>query len=217
LADSQLITEVQYLILRGKAKRLWYGGDKKMNQNGVIPRKLEEKVRRELKAGELIQWIGQPVPQYFTARTTVAFLFAIPCLLVIFLMIAGSTNLKIPDLSQRQAIINLLMLLWFFGAGLIMLTKTIYAITDQRAIIMNGGWRTTVRSFLPDRLANIDRHEMKNGLGEVIFEREKHVVTGMGEDSKTWGFINIRNAREVEEMLKQLAAQGAGAPESASA
>jgi len=49
-----------------------------MNQMATIPRLLEDKVKRELESGERILWMEQPIPRYFTAMSTGAFLFAIP-------------------------------------------------------------------------------------------------------------------------------------------
>jgi hypothetical protein len=46
-----------------------------MNMTPVIPRDLDEKVRRELEAGERIRWVDQPVPRFFTPTSTAAFLF----------------------------------------------------------------------------------------------------------------------------------------------
>jgi hypothetical protein len=43
-----------------------------------LPRRLKEKVERELEPGERIEWIEKPAPRFFTPVTTGAFLFGIP-------------------------------------------------------------------------------------------------------------------------------------------
>ena len=71
-----------------------------MNQTGTIPRELEGKVNRELESGERILWMEQPIPRYFTAISTGAFLFAIPWTAFAVFWICGASGFRIPDFSK---------------------------------------------------------------------------------------------------------------------
>ena len=44
----------------------------------MIPNDLQERVRRELEPGEMIRWMEQPIPRFFSPATIGMVLFGIP-------------------------------------------------------------------------------------------------------------------------------------------
>jgi hypothetical protein len=186
-----------------------------MNPVQRIPRKLEDKVNRELESGERIQWIEQPIPKYFTAISTAAFLFGIPWTAFAIFWIAGASGFKIPDFSKGGFSFFPLFGVPFFLIGLGMLStplwfylkalKTVYVVTDRRAITFDAGLTTTIRSYTPDRLKDVYRREKRDKTGDVILEQ--HVRSGFEGEQQTLnlGFKNIRDPKTVEGMLKKLA------------
>jgi hypothetical protein len=83
------------------------------------------------------------------------------------------------------------------------LRRTVYLVTDKRAISIRGGWFTKIRIYLPGQLKNVYRREKSDGTGDVIMGK---VWVGSGESRKTEeiGFLKVRNPQEVENMLRQL-------------
>ena len=112
-----------------------------MNGVGAIPPELEEKVERELESGERIAWMEQPIPRYFTAMSTGAFLFAIPWTAFALFWICGASGFKLPDFSKGGFSFFPLFGVPFVLIGLGMLSspwwahrkalKTVYVITDR--------------------------------------------------------------------------------------
>ena len=172
-------------------------------------------VDRELESGEQIQWIDMPIPRFFTPTTIAVFLFAIPWT-AITLCVMGATGLKMP-FSGRD---GTELLFFFFGVpfllvGLAMFStpvwayrkalRTVYAITDRRAITITSGWSTTVRSYLPDKLKDVYRKDKRDGTGDVLITRRSWHDSDGHQQSEELGFLRIQNPKDVELMLKRLA------------
>ena len=115
-----------------------------MNQTGTIPRELDDKVKRELELGERILWMEQPIPRYFTAMSTGAFLFAIPWTAFAVFWMCGASGFKMPDFSKGGFSFFPLFGLPFFLIGIGMLSsplwsyrkafKTVYVIAVLRGV-----------------------------------------------------------------------------------
>lgn len=188
-----------------------------MNAQQMIPRDLQDRVERELEPGESIRWIEQPIPRYFTPVSTGVFLFAIPWTAFAIFWICGASGFKMPNFNKGGFDFFPLFGVPFVLVGLGMLSsplwsywkafKTVYVITDRRAITIDAGWTTTIRSYSPDRLQNVHRKEKRNGTGDVILGQR---VWSGSEGEQQWqdlGFLNIREPKAVEGMLKELAEQ----------
>jgi len=74
-------------------------------------------------------------------------LFGVPFILVGFGMLSG------PIWAYRKAL------------------KTVYVVTNRRAITLDGGRTVAIRSYPPDRLADVYRKERKDGTGDVLISR----------------------------------------------
>ncbi len=188
-----------------------------MNSSGTIPRELEEKIQRELESREHIIWMEQPIPRYFTATSTASFLFAIPWTAFAVFWMFGASGFKLPDFSKGEFSFFPLFGIPFVLIGLWMLStplwaykkafKTVYVITDKRAITFDSGWTMIIRSYTPDRLLNVYRKEKRDGSGDVIIEQDLWAGSEGGQQAQYLGFLNIRDPRTVENMLKKLASQ----------
>ena len=80
--------------------------------------------------------------------------------------------------------------------------RTVYAITDQRAIVFEGRvfGGVNVQSFLPERLTSMSRNERSDGTGDLIFEQFQQPA-GSGTTTVRRGFIAIERVRDVEELI----------------
>ena len=162
-------------------------------------------------------------------------------------MLRSASLFKLPDLRdglQRQQQLDLLLLLFavlffvlcvpFFLIGFAALTspiwewqaarKTVYLVTDkraisiqpgwssmfsshlrdERAISMQGGWSPIIRSYLPDQLKNLYRKQRAFGTGDVIIEIRLWRDSDGDQRSEEIGFLGVRSPREAENMLRQL-------------
>lgn len=188
-----------------------------MKQKRSIPRKLQTRVDHELDAGERIQWIGMPMPRCFTPASTFAFLFAVPWTAFAVFWMYGAAGFQISDFKEGVdlfplfgvpfVLIGLGMLsspLWAYRKSL----KTVYVITDRRAITFDGGWSTTIRSYPPSKLTDIYRKEKRNGSGDVVISRKAWRDSDGDHQSEELGFLRIQNPKQVESMLNKLAESG---------
>ncbi|MCL2346876.1 MAG: hypothetical protein FWC50_01305, partial [Planctomycetaceae bacterium] len=88
------------------------------------------------------------------------------------------------------------------------LKNTVYAITDRRAIvIVKSFFSTKVVSVQPDDLAELQCKEKSNGTGDLLFDGSCFNSRQAPGTISTNGFYNIPEVREVERLLKNLAAQ----------
>jgi len=188
-----------------------------MQPENQIPYDLREKVDRELESGEQIQWQQMPVPRYFTPAATAGFLFGIPWTGFAVFWTAGAAwgTSKTGDAGFFRAfplfgvpfiLIGLGLLsgpVWAYRKAL----KTVYVITNRRAITFDGGRTLTIRSYPPEQLADVYRKERKDGTGDVIFARRAWRDSDGDRQSEELGFLRIRDPKTVEAMLKKLAEQ----------
>jgi hypothetical protein len=80
------------------------------------------------------------------------------------------------------------------------LARTIYAVTDQRAIIALSGSKAgdiQLFSFLPGMLDGTSRFEYADGSGDVYFEGLERLARG------PVGFFRIRAVRRVERLVRE--------------
>lgn len=177
-----------------------------------IPRDLQARVENELERGERIEWMEMPIPRFFTGASTGAFLFAIPwTAFALFWTYAAS---GFGSFSNGGSVAFAMFGLPFILIGIAMLSsplwayrrsfKTIYAITDRRAIIFAGGWSTTIRSYSPANLRNVFRREKRDGSGDVIFELKEWKDSDGDRRSQEIGFMRIGNPKAIEQSVRKL-------------
>lgn len=183
-----------------------------------LPYRLRDVVDRELERDERIEWLGMPKRVYFTPVATGAFLFGIPWTAFALFWTAGAAGFKIPAFNQPFDLFPLFGLP-FILIGLAMLSspiwaywragKTVYIVTNRRAITFDGGWSTTIRSYPPDKLTDIYRREKPDGSGDVIIARRAWRDSDGDRQTEELGFLRIADVKDVERRLKELAEQGA--------
>lgn len=175
-------------------------------------------VQSELDSGEQLIWTARPNPQRVAMRQLPLFLFGIPFFAFAVTWMGGAffmTRLvsgAAPGLGPTSFFP--LFGVPFVLVGLYLLTspavaywkagKTIYAVTNRRAILIEGGTSRSVQTFERGEIGHIERREHSNGTGDVIFARER--VSGAKGRSylREVGFWGIPNAREVERLMRQL-------------
>ena len=165
-----------------------------------IPEKLQELVNAELMDDETIQWIEQPVVSFDGVLRIFCLSFAITFLIFYACGVAGL-------FAQN--------LLGFVGSSLLTATTTafaiwqtagqsakqvVYVITNFRAMIVHGTPRVLkVTNYYPAELSYLARIQRANGTGHLYFR-----AGPSDRNNNLWGFMNIRNVKEVERLLQDL-------------
>ena len=83
--------------------------------------------------------------------------------------------------------------------------KTVYALTDRRALSIVGGLRsTTIRSWPPERLQDVYRTERRDGRGDVVIAAHSWKDSDGDRQTEKLGLMNVRDAKTVEQMLREV-------------
>ena len=175
--------------------------------NTQIPENLRELVNAQLMDDETIQWIDQPIPFYFSVGSAIAFGFGLyitvfmiffvcmiafepihgtvfaPFILIFVYLLLGLFLLSFPLRTRRKT------------------TRTVYALTNLRAIIVQGAFSGfNITSYYPADFVDMFCKQKANGTGNLCFRNE---VWGSLVRIRQ-GFFNIRNVVKVERMLQEL-------------
>ncbi len=170
------------------------------------------RVAAQLPPGEQTIWVGRPAPGRFIRRFGAELvLFVILWILFATFWLAGALGRfrSGTGFTSESVVIPLILVITFLCAPLLRRWRkargTTYAITDRRALILEGGkWeRISLREFAPRMLPGLRRIQNRDGSGDLIFERSEPV--GRGGQASAIGFLAIPRVREVERLLRQLA------------
>lgn len=154
-----------------------------------------------------------PRARMFTSKSLPVFLFAIPWTLFALLWIAGASRFQFPKFEKGEDLFPLFGIP-FVLAGFGMLSsplwayrqsgKSVYVITNERAIIFSAGFRMTIRSFYPADLKGIYRTERKDGSGDVIMGSTVRLDSNNDPRTTHHGFLNVADAKATEDRLRDL-------------
>ena len=175
---------------------------------------LKLKLEKELEPGEKVLWKESPIKQFFTKKAVGACLFSIPWTAFAVFWTFGAAGFKIPnfdnpgDLFPLFGVPFILIGLGLFSTPIweyLKASKSLYVITDERAIIFLGGKSTTIRSYTSDKLNFVYRKERKGNTGDVIITVKQWLDSDDDKQTEELGFINIHNPKKVETLLKSIA------------
>ena len=182
-----------------------------------LPVSQRDMVPKELDSDEQVLWWAQPKPSRFARQALPAFLFAIPWTAFAVFWMCGAAGFEVPDFSEGRHFFALFGLP-FVLVGLAMLSsplwmmrkarRTLYVVTQRRAILFEGGWGTIVRSFGPEKLTDMVRHEKRDGSGDLIFEQKVAGESERAGRTTEVGFLGINGVRDIEKVLRIIAEQG---------
>jgi hypothetical protein len=184
----------------------------------ALPQALLNRVEQEIDPAETVRWMGRPKPRILTLSLLIGVATGLPWtgMSTFFLF----ETLRMPE-GTEASLANFgwwsLMAVSFILVGLGMMfspfleyrksLRTLYVITDRRALTFESGITTTVRSYHPADLLNVFRRDRYDGTGDVVLCHE--LMTGADSESyvKEWCFHRVPEPRKVEQMLRALAAE----------
>jgi hypothetical protein len=187
-----------------------------------LPAQLRNKVEMELRSGERVIWTAQPIAGRASRGSWPIVVFGIFwTAFSVFWVVAAGWG------TSRSSTPGPFKLFPLFGVpfvliGIGMLTspiwikrraaKTVYMITDQRAVILTEGLRgrTRVESFAPAQLQSITREQNTDGSGDIIFETRAWRDSDGDRRTQRLGFFAVHDVKTVEEHVRVLAQKAAG-------
>lgn len=184
----------------------------------LLPGGLEVVVEGELYEDERVKWTGQPKASRLVWKALPAVLFGIPWTAFALFWTWGAGG-GMGEEGFKDGF-N-----WFglFGVPFILIgfgmlsspiwvyrkaKKTVYVVTDRRAIIFEKGFSVQIRSFEGQRLGEVTKRVRADGSGDIVFECGIKRSRGDNNSGVTEiGFFGIERVNEVEDMVKVLAEQ----------
>jgi hypothetical protein len=181
----------------------------------LLPESVRALVEAELEPGESLRWVEQPIPSRAARSVVPVMLFAIPWTAFSVFWIAmaarGAAHSAgpfrlFPLFGTPFLLIGLGMLSSPFWAAR-MAKRTVYAVTDRRALVIQGriGRGESVRTFEPEKLGELRREQQADGSGNLVFGEDVGVGSNGRRYVTSYGFMAVPNVREAEEQVRALA------------
>ena len=179
----------------------------------ALPQHLQLRLRDEMKAGEMLVWVGQPDPGRYMRSGFLLWLFFIPWTAFSIFWIAGAANFKVLNFDDGWSYFPffglpfMLVGLGGLSAPLWLRRKaktTIYAITDRRAMSIEGAKTIKVKSFLAGDIAQIEKTQHPDGSGDLVLRTERYRDSDGDQRTRQDGFFAIPDVRQVERLVENL-------------
>ncbi len=178
-----------------------------------LSHELQQRLRAELKPGESVAWVGQPNPGRYMKSGFKLWFFFIPWTAFSLFWMAGASRFQWPRFDGAWSLFPLfgLPFLLIGIAGLsspLWLRRKaysiVYAITDRRAISMEGTRSITVKSYLATDLGSFERVQHQDGSGDLILHSEQYRDSDGDQRTRQSGFFAINDVRSVERLIEAL-------------
>lgn len=183
-------------------------------------------LKKELRAGERVLWSGRPFPARVMLSTFAIWFFAIPWTAFALFWETMALSPWFAESGSRGApkafefgfaIVFPLFGLPFVLIGLGMMAapfyayrkaqRTVFAITSERALIMDGGARGEVKTFpLAQMSGEVRKSVRSDGSGSLYFSFQKRIDGDGDRVTDRKGFECVADVNEVERKLQQAVA-----------
>jgi hypothetical protein len=186
-----------------------------------LPCSIMPTVRGLLEPGETLVWAGRPAPAILDGKLAFALVFGAFAAVFGGIML-GFSVIRILDYDTAarlqgwifvvQGLLFILMGITF-GMGAIgpalAASRTVYAITDKRALIASGFLRRRLTSFAPEDIEELLRLDRDEGYGHLIFAKRRKNLLLQDKDRSRYvgiGFFRVHDVAKVEAELLKLRA-----------
>jgi len=187
------------------------------------PSDAQLRAQSELQSGESIYWTGTANPGRAALSALPASLFGIPFAGFAAFWISqalrgtaaisrGSHNsfasgfaifplFGVPFLLIGLGIV--LAPLWAYLKG----RSTVYAVTNQRVLIISGGNSRSVQSYTPADILGVEHRERPDGSGDIVIITNGIMRTNNSVSSIRATLVGVPNVKQVAQQVMQLHAQ----------
>ncbi|MDP3847842.1 MAG: hypothetical protein Q8R10_15600 [Pseudomonas sp.] len=184
-----------------------------MNDLATLPLPLQQRLNGELKPGERFVWSGQPVPARYMNSGFKAWYFFVPWTAFAAFWIASAADYQWPAFNSGWDFFPLggLPFLLIGLAGLSTpfwlrrrARTMIYAISNLRAMTIEGANSFTVKSYHAKDIAEVVRTEHPDGSGDLVLRTEHYRDSDGDRQTRAQGFMAVARVREVERFIEKL-------------
>jgi len=164
---------------------------------------------RELRSGETVLWRGRPgIAGILKQENTLTWVVALAVATGLRLYVTSAERYLPSEASKGVVGIgslvasSLLLIVGVYGIarGIITARRTIYAVTNQRIVIIQGEGRERVLSVLPAAINACHVAAEETGAGSLVFRSD----LAHGDRLAEVGFYGIPEVRQVAEHVERL-------------
>lgn len=172
-------------------------------------------IKAELQPGEIVRWTGGPsfLPVLWSQAFTIGFGLVFAGLPAIGIAKGWTDWTK--GIEPEVGIVGLLFTSLFVVAGLYIVGgglfeafgvwRTVYAVTNRRALIITTFVRRRVLAIAPSGMNALEWHENGDGWGSITIRREVH-EDSEGKNTTKLGFTGVRDVRGAIREIERLRA-----------
>ncbi len=178
-----------------------------------LPEHLQQRLRAELRPGESVAWAAQPNAARYMKTGFAIWLFFVPWTAFSLFWMASASGFRMPSFDRGWDFFPLFGLPFLLvGIGglcspLWMRRKAhtiVYAITNQRAIVIEGAKSITVKSYPAADISEFERTEHPDGSGDLILRSEQYRDSDGDRQTRKHGFYAVDDVRRVERLVENL-------------
>jgi hypothetical protein len=187
------------------------------------PGDAQQRAQSELQSGESLYWTGAADPRRAAIAALPASLFGIPFAGFALFWITGAyhatsamSRSSSNSFTKGFAVFPLFGLpflliglgvilapLWVYLKGL----STVYAVTNQRVMIISGSSTRSVKSVAPADIVSVDHRERPDGSGDIVILTTAQTRTNNSVSQLKVGLFGVSNVKEVARQVMNLHTQ----------
>lgn len=188
------------------------------------PNEAQQRAQSELQSGESLCWAGTADPIRAAVAALPAALFGIPFAgFALFWVTQAYRATSAMSHSSHNAFASgfrvfplfglpflfvglgiILAPLWVFLKG----SNTVYAVTNQRVMVISGGTTRSVKSITPADIISIDHRERPDGSGDIVIQTTGIIRSNNNLASPVKvALFGIQNVKQVAQQVMTLHTQ----------
>ncbi len=178
----------------------------------MIDPDIRSQISPELEHGEKLLWVGKPTPFRVLMQYPEELLGAVIAVALLGVIFAVFLPLSGFSLRSGDQFFSFLFVIFIVIMGFSLAkplyeyaiaARTVYAVTDHRALIIKPGWMgRSVNSYY--KIEHVERRTQANERGDLIFAQEPYNQRGRygyRNRMRKIGFFGIDQPRQVERLL----------------
>lgn len=178
------------------------------------------RAQSELQSGESLYWTGTADPRRAALTALPAALFGIPFAgFALFWMSMAYRGTHAMSQSSSQAFTRGFSIFPLFGLPFLLIglavvlaplwaylkgRSTVYAVTNQRVMVISGGNNRSVKSYTPADIVSVEHRERPDGCGDVLIRTNAVTRTNNSVSQVTVGLFGVSRVKDVAQQVMNL-------------
>ena len=187
------------------------------------PSDAQLRAQSELQSGESLYWTGTADPARAALSVLPAAIFGIPFAgFALFWMNTAFHATSAFHKSSNNAFTKSFTVFPLFGLPFLLIglgivlaplwaylkgRSTVYAVTNQRVMIISGGSNVSVKSYTPADILNVEHRERPDGSGDIMIQTTGTMRTNNSVSQIKVALLGVPNVKQVAQQVLALHSQ----------